>query len=237
MQRQLLITKDGSHTISVPEMNVTYHSIHGAIQESKHVFIEAGLHASGRLAHPEAFPISSNPLPACRWILEIGFGTALNALLTLIESEKTGTKIYYETLEPYPLNEQERASLNYCDQLNRPDLQNIFNKMHACEWEKEIPLTENFILIKRKQALADLEPLKLLNFFELVYFDAFAPNAQPELWTTKIFKKLYDLMMKDGILVTYCSKGDVRRAMQAAGFVVEKIPGPPGKREMVRARR
>src|SRR5262245_2521329 len=131
MQRELLITKDGSHTISIPDMNVTYHSVHGAIQESMHVFIEAGLQGSGRFQRPDP----------CR-ILEMGFGTGLNALLTLIEAEKAETRIYYETLELHPLNEKEVGSLNYCELLNRPDLQQLFGQMHSCEWEKPVHITQ-----------------------------------------------------------------------------------------------
>jgi len=223
MQRKLLITKDGSHTVSIPEMNVTYHSIHGAIQESRHVFIEAGLHGSECLQQSEP----------CR-ILEMGFGTGLNALLTLIEAEKTGKIIHYETMELYPLREEEARSLNYCRQLNRPDLQQAFEKMHSCNWEREIVISNNFTLKKSASSPINHLTNHLIN---LIYFDAFAPAAQPELWTKEVFEKLYSMMKPGGTLVTYCSKGNVRRAMQSAGFAVEKIPGPPGKREMLRGRK
>lgn len=190
-----------------------------------HVYINTGFYGSGsRLARePEPFRV-----------FEVGFGTGLNALLTLIESEKSGIKVYYETIEPYPLDETEIVSLNYCHQLSRPDLQTAFEKIHNCEWEKEIVITENFTLLKRKETLLTLKPLKLLN---VIYFDAFAPNAQPELWTKEIFDKMYTMLEPGGLLVTYCSKGDVRRAMIAAGFSVEKLQGPPHKREMIRGTR
>mgnify|MGYP001555594597 FL=1 len=223
MERKIIITEDGSHTVSIPEMGVTYHSIHGAIQESEHVFIEAGLsYVSG---HPGIQDIS---------ILEAGFGTGLNALLTYIESEKKKLKIYYETIEPFPLNEEEVQSLNYCQQLNRPDLQFIFEQLHSSDYEKEIQFPPFFILKKSK---ADLSTFKTSDLFDLIYFDAFDPNVQPELWTKEVFEKLFSILEPNGILVTYSSKGDVRRALRSAGFTVEKIPGPKGKREMIRAKK
>lgn len=203
-------------------MNVTYHSQHGAIQESMHVFIHAGLE-----------PIVNLQLPIIK-ILEMGFGTGLNALLTLIEAEKLHQKIEYTTLELYPIEEEKVMSLNYCKQLNRQDLQTVFSQLHQCEWEKDVAITPFFTLKKNRTNLINLSTYQLFN---LVYFDAFAPNAQPELWTQQVFEKIITMMEPGGMLVTYCSKGEVRRAMQAAGFIVEKIPGPPGKREMVRALR
>lgn len=229
MERKIVITKDGSHSVSVPEMNVTYHSIHGAIQESMHVFIQAGF--KQLISQFANKPIN---------ILEMGFGTGLNVLLTLIETEKIKIDTRYEALELYPLNEEEIKRLNYCEQLNRPDLQKVFEQLHYCEWEKEISIRKSFTLLKRKTDLSASQPLELfkpLKPFELIYFDAFAPNTQPELWTSAIFEKLYNMMTDEGILVTYCSKGEVRRNMIAAGFTVEKIPGPPGKREMLRAKK
>lgn len=202
---------------------MTYHSIHGAIQESIHVFIEAGLRYCINYSTPEQLNI-----------LEIGFGTGLNALLTLIEAEKTKQSIYYVALEPYPLNEKEVHLLNYCELLRRKDLQEDFIKMHQCEWNKSIVVTENFLMHKSNYTLQTFEHKTK---FDLIYFDAFGPAAQPELWTKDVFEKLYRMMANEGILVTYCSKGDVKRNMQAAGFTIEKIPGPKGKREMLRARK
>ena len=222
MERKIILTGDGSHTISVPELKVPYHSIHGAIAESLHVYINAGFYEAKKVEPAE--PIK---------IFEVGFGTGLNALLTLIEAEKTKTKVYYEAIEPSPLHDEEIKSLNYCRQLDRNDLQSVFEKLHNCEWEKEIVFTECFTLLKRNHNLLNLDPVRV---FELIYFDAFAPNAQPELWTKKIFDKMYAMLEPGGILVTYCSKGDVRRAMIAAGLDVEKLPGPPKKREMLRAK-
>jgi len=206
----------------MPELNVTYHSIHGAIQESKHVFIEAGLKS--------LLPVEGTALN----VFEMGFGTGLNALLTIIESERLQRKIYYETVEQFPVDTGEVRSLNYCEQLDREDLQPIFEQLHSCEWEKKVNITENFGFNKSRTNLLNLETSET---FELIYFDAFAPNTQPELWTNEIFEKMFAMLEPGGILVTYCSKGDVRRAMQAAGFIVEKHPGPRGKREMIRALR
>ena len=227
MKRKIIVTGDGSHSVRIPEMNVTYHSIHGAIQESKHVFIQAGLIDS------EVFDYIG-----VHHVLEIGFGTGLNALLTLIEADKHKNRIYYTALEPHPLSEEEISHLNYCDQLNQSSYQPYFEKMHQVGWEEMFEITDNFRLTKKRCSLVDLsvDPFTENTFF-LIYFDAFAPNAQPELWTKNIFEKLYSLLIPGGILVTYCSKGDVRRAMQAAGFTVEKLPGPLKKREMLRARR
>ena len=220
MQRKLILTGDGSHTISMPELNVTYHSIHGAIQESKHVFIEAGLKS---LTLAEAAKLN---------IFEVGFGTGLNALLTIIEAEKLQKEIHYETVEPFPLGSSETRSLNYCKQLGREELQPVFEQLHSCKWEKKINITANFLFKKTRSNLLNFETSET---FKLIYFDAFAPSTQPELWTNEIFEKMFAMLEPGGILVTYCSKGDVRRAMQAAGFIVEKLPGPKGKREMIRA--
>ena len=200
-------------------MNVTYHSIHGAIAESQHVFIGAGLRPG---------------LPGTVRILEIGLGTGLNLLLTRIAALETGSTIHYLALEPYPLTGSEWKKLNYCASLNREELQPFFERIHHCGWEAEQALEPDFFLYKTKCSLLDFTTDQR---FDLVYFDAFAPNAQPELWTRPVFEKLYERLLAGGSLVTYCSKGDVRRAMQAAGFIVEKIPGPPRKREMVRARK
>ena len=221
MERKLILTSDGSHTVSIPEMNVTYHSIHGAIQESQHVFIEAGLNYSGLF---ETIGVHT--------ILEIGFGTGLNALLSLMEADKHQNRLYYTALELFPLPETLTKELNYCEQLHQPSNQPLFDRMHECGWEEMYEITNYFRLTKKRSGILEQTSKEEFN---IVYFDAFAPTAQPELWTKEVFEKLYDMMTDGGILVTYCSKGEVRRAMQAAGFTVEKIPGPAGKREMVRA--
>jgi tRNA U34 5-methylaminomethyl-2-thiouridine-forming methyltransferase MnmC len=222
MERKIILTKDGSHSVSIPELNVTYHSLHGAIQESMHVFIEAGLK-----------PLFNSPATGQLRILEVGFGTGLNALLTAIAVENTEQSIYYVGLEPFPLKLEDVLALNYCELAGRQDLQQDFINMHQLESNRSMTLTENIILHKSN---SKLQTFKHTIEFNLIYFDTFAPSAQPELWTKEIFEKLHSMMTPGGVLVTYCSKSDVRRAMQAAGFTIEKIPGPRGKREMVRAR-
>jgi len=228
MKRKLIFTNDGSHSIFLPELNVTYHSIHGAIQESKHVFIEAGLKSAG-----------SSVAATSLKIFEMGFGTGLNALLTIIEVQKIHKNVYYETVEQFPLENNEISDLNYCKQLDREDLQPVFEQLHNCEWGTIGNITECFQFKKSVSNLLNL-PVRQAGFetsesFDLIYFDAFDPNVQPELWTKEVFEKMFAMLEPGGILVTYSSKGDVRRAMQAAGFIVEKLPGPKGKREMVRA--
>lgn len=221
MRKEIIVTEDGSHSIAMPELNVTYHSIHGAIQESRHVFIEAGL----------KYLLNQFPTENIS-ILEAGFGTGLNALLTAIQIEKSETSVYYLALEPFPIDVEEANALNYCERLKREDLQEDFMRIHKCEWNKDLIVTENVLLHKSNFTLQKFEHA---TGFDLIYYDPFAPSAQPELWTKEIFQKLFNLLKPNGTLVTYCSKGDVRRAMIAAGFIVEKLAGPPGKREMLRA--
>jgi len=219
MKKEIILTSDRSHSIAIPAMNVTYHSTHGAIQESMHVFIEAGLHhiAAGK------DQIS---------IFEMGFGSGLNALLSIAEAEKKQQKIFYETVEADPLEANMYSLLNYCKQLNRPDLQPLFELLHRCAWNTKAEITPYFSFRKNSGSLVDFLTEQQFN---VVYFDAFAPEVQPELWTPDIFKKLYGWMKTGAVLTTYCSKSIVRKAMAEAGLIVEKIPGPPHKREMVRA--
>ena len=226
MTREIIDTGDGSHSIAIPGMQVTYHSRHGAIQESMHVFIEAALRYTTGDVH----------------IFETGFGTGLNALLTLIDAEQQSRNIFYETIEPFPLTIAEAAQLNYCNVLQRTDLQPLFEQLHTCAWETPVAITPRFIVKKRRLSLPDLSTDQPINQstdqpINIVYFDAFAPSVQPELWTTTVFASLYQRMAANGILTTYSSKADVRRAMESAGFSIQKIPGPWGKREMIRAKR
>lgn len=218
--RIIIPTADGSHTISIPEMNVTYHSHHGAVQESLHVFIEAGLRYWWQ-QHPEG---------AVR-ILEMGLGTGLNALLTLSETKKVKRDICYTALELYPLQRTEWEGLQF-GQVEEERY--LLQKIHETNWCENIKLTPYFSLCKEPEALQSFTTDKQ---FDLIYYDAFAPRAQPELWTEAIFRKLFSLMNDGAVLVTYCAKGDVRRAMIAAGLEVQKIPGPKGKREMLRAKK
>jgi tRNA U34 5-methylaminomethyl-2-thiouridine-forming methyltransferase MnmC len=218
MDRLIIKTGDGSDTITIPEMNVSYHSKHGATQESMHVFIEAGFHYIINQS-------TNQPMN----IFEMGFGTGLNVFLTAIEASDRKTKVYYVGVEKYPLTKEETSLLNYTETLKHPEL---FQTIHQCSWNEDIKLNEFLTLRKINGNFINYSTDQLFN---IIYYDAFAPTAQPELWTEEIFKKLYSMLLPGGILVTYCSKGSVRRAMQAASFQVEKIPGPTGKREMVRA--
>ncbi len=219
MKREIFVTDDGSHSVLNDEMQTTYHSRYGAIRESRHVFIENGLQ---RLESTDA---RIN-------IFEMGFGTGLNALLTLIEAEKNHQEIYYETIELFPLEKDLYERLNYCAQLQREDLKDEFEKLHHSEWEMQISIHSFFNFRKLNTSLADHTFNKL---FDIIFYDAFAPKAQPELWTKEIFEKLFAALNPKGSLVTYCSKGDVQRKMKAAGFIIEKLAGPPHKREILRA--
>ena len=218
MDRIIIRTGDGSDTIAIPEMNVSYHSKHGAIQESMHVYIEAGLR----------FLINQSPVQSIN-IFEMGFGAGLNAFLTAIEATKRKIKVHYTGIEKYSLTPEEISTLNYANHLKNAEL---FNLIHQSKWNEDMELNDFFTLRKIGE---DIINYSTKQQFNLVYYDAFAPSAQPQLWTEEIFKKLYSMLLPGGTLVTYCSKSAVRRAMQAAGFKVEKIPGPQGKREMVRA--
>ena len=217
MHQELFITEDGSHSIRIPELNVTYHSKHGAIRESTHVFIESGLKSLNKQN------IS---------ILEVGFGTGLNALLTLIEAEKNDLQIVFDVVELYPLDSVCVAALNYLSLLKAPQLTGAFSHMHACDWDVATKIAEQFQL---KKIRGDIRHVELTGQYDLVYFDAFDPVAQPDLWTVDVFRKIYSVSKQGCTLVTYCSKGIVRRAMMEAGFSVSKIAGPKGKREIVRA--
>ncbi len=218
MNRQIILTEDGSSSFFVPELNEQYHSVHGAIQESTHVFIEAGLKQCLK-----------NEIT----VLEVGIGTGLNAFLTLIHAEKTKQKIKYIGIEKYPLTPDEYHSLNYAELLS-PEKSNVFEKIHSSDWETEIPITPTFSVHKIK---ADLRYFNTppLPFFDVIYFDAFAPNKQPDLWQESVYKKIYEQANPGAIFVTYCAKGVVRRELTQSGFSVERIPGPPGKKEMLRA--
>jgi tRNA U34 5-methylaminomethyl-2-thiouridine-forming methyltransferase MnmC len=222
-ERIIQLTEDGSHTVSLPAMNVTYHSKHGAVQESMHVFINAGLiYSIQNIASPVDEPIK---------VFEVGFGTGLNALLSLREAILLNKHVSYQTIELSPLSNAEILQLNYSSFLDE-DMSRSFIAMHTCVWNKPVLLHPLFSFEKIQ---ADLQQFKAHQQFHLVYFDAFDPVAQPELWTEFIFKKMFDMLFENGILVTYCSKGAVQRAMKAAGFRIEKLKGPPGKREIIRA--
>jgi tRNA U34 5-methylaminomethyl-2-thiouridine-forming methyltransferase MnmC len=222
MQRQLIITADGSHSIYVRELDEQYHSKHGAIQESKHVFINAGLKKA----------IEDNKNLGEINILEIGLGTGLNALLTFIETQNTAIKINYTAIEAFPVSIDFVEQLNYSELLCSDFSKNILNEIHTCVWEQSVELSPHFIFHKMENTL---QKTILKNNYNLVYFDAFGPRVQLEMWTEDVFEKIYQAMLPKGILVTYCAKGEVKRTLKKVGFVVESLPGPPGKREMTKA--
>ena len=215
----LFETQDGSHSIFSEKYGVSYHSKYGAIQETQHVFINAGL----RLKAVEQFDIS---------ILDIGFGTGLNAFMTFLESEKRGLTIDYTGVEAYPIAIEVAKKLNYATQIQQPENQRILNTIHEIEWERATAINEYFRLTKVQKKFEELD---YNNQFDVIYFDAFAPTAQPELWEIPLLTSMYNALKDNGILVTYCAKGQFKRDLKAIGFIVEAIPGPPGKREMTRA--
>lgn len=212
------ITADGSHTVFSERFGEHYHSTNGALQESLHIFIEAGFN------HQQGI----SPLK----ILEMGFGTGLNCFLTCVKSEELSIPVFFETLEAFPLEQKLTANLNYPEYFGSGRYENLFKRIHEVEWESTQPVTKNFTLLKRHISLIDFKPATRYN---LVYFDAFSPHSQPELWTASVFTKLYDAMEAGSVLVTYSAKGEVKRNLRDVGFRVENLPGPPGKREMTRA--
>ncbi len=215
-QPEIQLTADGSHTLFIPEMDEHYHSVNGAIQESMHVFIEAGLRQCDKKSIR---------------VLELGFGTGLNAFITCLEAKKTGLQIHYTGLEKYPLPIELIRNLNYSEQFPK-DKDDIYLKIHQCDWNIPQKITKNFTIEKINVDFSDYNfPEK----YDLVFYDAFAPDKQTNVWTPEIFNNLFSSMNPGGILTTYCAKGNVRRMMKDAGFEVERIPGPPGKRQMLRA--
>jgi tRNA U34 5-methylaminomethyl-2-thiouridine-forming methyltransferase MnmC len=213
---EIVRTEDGSDTLYVPGLDEHYHSVHGAIQESEHIFIGAGFQF-----------LKANPLR----ILEIGFGTGLNALLTCINAERLERKVNYSSIEKYPLQPEVTASLNYPDTL-KGDSRRLFELIHGCKWNSFVQITDNFTLHKIE---GDLLSLKIEGTFDLVYFDAFGPDKQPEMWSDDIFSRIGEATCRDGILVTYSVKGSVQRSLKRSGFTIALLPGPPGKRQILRA--
>ncbi|MDX9811910.1 MAG: tRNA (5-methylaminomethyl-2-thiouridine)(34)-methyltransferase MnmD [Bacteroidales bacterium] len=213
---RIVKTADGSDTIFVPELDEHYHSVYGAINESEHIFIKAGLDQC-----------KADPLR----IFEAGFGTGLNAFLTLLHSEGSGKKIQYTSIEKYPLDPAIVKSLNY-PLLSGDAGSNFFNAIHEAPWEKQFNITGDFSLLKIKADLTDYIPD---GAYDLIYFDAFGPGKQPEMWTPQIFDTIASVTVKDGIFVTYSARGEVKRNLIRTGFKVSLLPGPPGKRQFIRA--
>ncbi len=219
MKRTLLKTGDGSYTLHISEWDEQYHSKHGAIAEALHVFIKEGLY--------HWISINSSPIIS---IMEIGFGTGLNGFLTFLETEKSGLNVDYTGVEAYPLQIDVIKKMNYTSLLNASE--EIFLELHTAPWEEKVNISENFNLIKQQKLFSEITAE---NTFDLIYFDAFGIRVQPELWTEEIFQKMYNALKPKGVLVTYAANGNARRAMQTVGFSVERLPGPPGKKEMLRA--
>ena len=216
MYTELIATGDGSHTLFRPDLNESYHSIHGAIQESTHVFINPGL-------------LNKSVNPVIR-IFEVGFGTGLNVILSLIEAEKMKLSLVIDSIEKYPLSMETISKLNYPKYLP-VEYKDLFTEIHEKEWNKSIHINS----MKLTKISQDFKDYEFRDSYDLVYFDAFSPEKEPELWTRDIFSKIYNALIIGGYLLTYSVKGQVRRDMQDIGFTVEKLPGPPGKKQILKA--
>ncbi len=218
MNRKIIVTKDNSKTLLIPDLNETYHSTHGAVNEALHVFIEAGLH------HLKKTNVK---------LFEMGFGTGLNSLVSLDYALKNNIIIEYTSIEKFPLTYDLLEQLDYPNQIANGKLQIAFNQIHESEWNKIIKIDPKFYL---KKIEGDLSKIILTeNEYDLIYFDAFGPRVQKDLWSVEILKKMQTILKPSGILVTYCAQGQFRRNLIEAGFTYEVLPGPPGKREMTRA--
>ena len=218
MEKKIIITSDGSSSVYLPEWDENYHSKHGAIQEAYHVFIKNGL---------DLFPDGSQVS-----ILEMGFGTGLNGFITYLEAQRRNLSINYHGLEAYPLSNEMIDALDHPKQLKAENQLEAYQGMQKAPWGRQEEISPGFKLTKEELFFEEFEGKEMAN---LVYFDAFGARVQPELWTEVLFKKMYEALKQNGVLVTYSAKGSVRRALQAVGFDVERLPGPPGKREMLRA--
>jgi tRNA U34 5-methylaminomethyl-2-thiouridine-forming methyltransferase MnmC len=213
---KIIVTGDGSHSLVNEALNETYHSRHGAVRESMHVFIEHGLQ----------FFANKQPKNSIS-ILEVGFGTGLNALLTINEAKRRNLTVQYTSLETFPILETIWRTLNY------PDAYNFFKQLHSAAWNRWVEITPYFSLQKREMSLQKVN-LKTIEY-DVIFFDAFAPNKQPELWQLPMLEKVCASIKPNGLFVTYCAKGQLKRDLKSLGLIVESLPGPPGKREMVRA--
>ena len=219
MKREIIQTKDGSTSILLPDWNETYHSKFGAIQEAKHVFIKNGL----SLFSGESVSI-----------LEIGFGTGLNAFITYLEVQNSRQTINYTGVEAYPVSEEDALKMNYVSELEANSSEEIFLKMHQATWDEKVELDSNFTLEKQNKKFQEINEGEK---YDLIYFDAFGFRVQPELWSLEVFQTMFKALKPNGILVTYACRSSIKNAMKESGFQVEKLNGPPGKREMLRARK
>ena len=218
MSHKIILTADGSHSLHVDALDEQYHSVHGAVQESKHVFI-----ANGLMKVKE----TSSDIN----VLEVGFGTGLNALLTFLAREK-GDTIHYTSLEAFPLERSLIDQLNYAEKTNEPSASVLWKEIHDAPWNEKVAIDITSSIHKKETKLEDFDEQGQYN---LVYYDAFAPSKQPEMWEKPMLAKMYNALQKNGVFVTYCAKGQVRRDLQSLGFEVERLPGPPGKHHMLRA--
>ena len=217
MKREVVETGDGSKTIMIIDLDENYHSSHGALQEAMHVFIKNGLNSTPK-AEVNVF--------------EMGFGTGLNAFLTGVTAKEVEKKVFYQGVEAYPVDKLELEALGYKNVLGEKN-SSIYTKINQIDWEKVIQVTDNLKVLKNEAKLQDLKLQD--NFFDIIYYDAFGPRAQDEMWSVELFQKMYNSLQKGGFLVTYCAKGQVKRNMKEVGFEIERLEGPPGKREMTRA--
>lgn len=218
MQRKIINTEDGSKTLFIPEMGEQYHSVNGAITESEYVYLEKGYRNNE----------SHEPV-----ILEIGFGTGLNALLTAIEAEKEKRKTTFISLEKYPIEAAEIKELNY-GQMISTQAEQIFSALHKCEWNCKTNISPYFDLLKLEADLTEFS-FDVIPLVDVIYFDAFGPDKQPDMWDEKIFRKLFEKSNLNANLVTYSAKGEIRRRLERSGYITERLSGPPGKRHMLRA--
>jgi tRNA U34 5-methylaminomethyl-2-thiouridine-forming methyltransferase MnmC len=217
MNLEVITTKDGSSTIENKDLDESYHSKNGAINESKHIFIKNGL-----------LSCNKNPINT----LEIGFGTGLNALLTQINCDKRKIKNTYHTIDNNPIQSDKYNALNFCKELKIDNTN--FLKMHNGAWDKELTISDNFTLLKIHN---DLQSFNNKINYDIIYFDAFSPEKQPELWEENIFKNLFNSLNTQGILITYCAKGEIKRRLKKVGFKINSLPGPIGKREITQAKK
>jgi len=218
MKREVILTADGSKTIYIQEMDENYHSTNGAFQEAMHVFIQNGIRT--RISNDEIT------------VFEMGFGTGLNALLTLVEAVNSNRTINYIGIEAYPVESELIKEINY-EKLVDEQFTEYFSMMHSLSWEQKHILHPNFTFQKIHLKIQDYQPLN--SSVDLIFFDAFGPKVQKEVWTIDVLKKMHDMLKPNGILVTYCAMGQMKRDLKSLGFKVEGLPGPPGKREMTRA--
>ncbi len=220
MESKIILTGDGSHTIESQKYGVTYHSIHGAIEETNHVFLKNGLYE---------FSHKYEPIH----ILEIGWGTGLNSYCTYLENLKLNKNIHYTAIEAYPISVDDAQLLNYHQLLHQVNNKE-FLLFHECDWNTFIDINHHFSF---RKILKHFEDIDFNNEFDIIYYDAFAPTAQAELWEIPVLQLMYNALKENGILVTYCAKGSFKRTLKSLGFEVERLPGPPRKREMTRAKK